>query len=98
MSDLEPELKHQYYAATESVPIAVVDGLMDSDLPTYAKLMALRSMITKNDFDNIEDEPYPPEVYKLDHAVWAEKKVLQGTSVGDAVAQYVQLCAQINGN
>ena len=97
MSELEPELKHKYYQATELVPIATVDGLMDSDLPTYAKYMALRSMITKNDFDNIEDEPYPPEVYKVDHAIWAEKKVLQGASVSDAVDQYVALSNQIAG-
>ena len=54
-------------------------------------------MITKNDFDNIEDEPYPPEVYKVDHAVWAAKNTFKGLAVADAVAQYCALSQQILG-
>jgi hypothetical protein len=68
---------------------------MDSNIKLYAKYMALRSLITKNDFDNIEDEPYPPEVYKVDHAIWAEKKELLGTSLDDAIALYVQTSEEI---
>jgi len=70
MEHLTPEQHKIYEDATVSVPYTTVDAQMDSNLELYAKFMALRSMITKNDFTNIEDEPYPPEVYKVDHAVW----------------------------
>ena len=71
MEHLTAEQHELYEQGTTMVPYTKVDALMDSNLELYAKYMALRSMITKNDFTNIEDEPYPPEVYKLDHAVWA---------------------------
>src|SRR5271154_2088943 len=95
MSDLPPELHAEYEKWTVAVPYEKVDGLMDSNLPLYSKWMALRSMITKNDFDNIEDEPYPPEVYKVDHAIWEQKNALKGTDVADAVQQYAGVAQEI---
>ena len=95
VSHLSPDLHAEYEKWTVEVPIHIVDQLMESNLHLYAKYMGLRSLITKNDFVNIEDEPYPPHLYKVDHAIWSFKKTVVGISTEEAVHQYAAAGAEI---